>query len=574
MSKFFSNFKVSTKLLLGFSLLTLMTFAVGSLGLVNIIQLQALDQDLYTYQTLPLLELRVIHGAFEQNRATIRDVIFEEDISKVEAHLNNIDENRHQIALALETFSQSLLVEEEQVQFTYLVNVLENFHYHLDQIIELCRNGNKTFAYKVLSQDGPKLSENFSSAIENLSQIKEQIGQEVATSNKLRAEAATQQTIIFILITGALAISLGVAIARVISKPLAVLAKSADEIAQGNLTSQIPEEYRTTKDEVGHLGKVFHTMTASIRNLIHNVFEAAEVVASSSEELHASAAHVANVSSQIAGTVAATADGAQTQVTALAKAMVTVENMAKAVQQIVSNSLKATAVADEAAQASTFGSEKVDVVIKKMTDIKESVEHSAQMIAELDSRSNEIGQIVATISALSDQTNLLALNAAIEASRAGEEGRGFAVVAEEVRKLAEQSQLATKQIATLIHDIQTDTHKATTAMKKGTSEVQSGYEAVGEAGKAFINISELVQTVSEQIQEILPAVEGLAVDSRQVVDSVSAVEEISRQTSEQTHSISSASQEQSAAMEEVAASSDMLARLAERLQETVSKFKI
>ncbi|WP_018210959.1 methyl-accepting chemotaxis protein [Desulfitobacterium hafniense] len=572
--KAIANLKVSTKLVMSFCLLALITFAVGGLGVFNTLRLQEMDQELYTYQTLPLLELRVIHGSFEENRAYIRDIILEEDPAQIETHLKAIEQNRQIIDQALATFGQSLRTEEETLQFTYLDNVLENFDYHLDQVMELCRHGNKTFAYTVLAQDGPKLSANFSAAIDNLSLIKEQTGHEVAAANKARAESAFWQTIIFVLGAGVLAVVLGVTISRLISTPLSALAKAANEIASGNLVSQIPAKYRTAKDEIGQLGMVFQTMTENIRNLIHQVQESAGMVAASSEELNAGAGHAAEAGSQVAHAVSATADGAQVQVTALSETMATVENMAKVIEQIAANSTSATLIAEKAAQAAVQGSSKIDTVVVKMADIKQSVEHSALVVSELGTRSKEIDQIVSTISGLAAQTNLLALNAAIEAARAGEEGRGFSVVAEEVRKLAEQSQQAAKQIAVLIQSIQLDTQRAMTAMTEGTSEVQAGYAAVNEAGGVFADIAALVRTASDQIMEISAGVEGMSMDSHSMVNSVSKVEEISRQTSDQTQMVSAATQEQSSALTEIASSSGALAQLADQLQQAVSRFKI
>lgn len=572
--KTIANLKVSTKLVMSFCLLALITFAVGGLGVFNTLRLQEMDQELYTYQTLPLLELRVIHGSFEENRAYIRDIILEEDPAQIETHLKAIEQNRQIIDQALATFGQSLRTEEETLQFTYLDNVLENFDYHLDQVMELCRHGNKTFAYTVLAQDGPKLSANFSAAIDNLSLIKEQTGHEVAAANKARAESAFWQTIIFVLAAGVLAVVLGVTISRLISTPLSALAKAANEIASGNLVSQIPAKYRTAKDEIGQLGMVFQTMAENIRNLIHQVHESAGMVAASSEELSAGAGHAAEAGSQVAHAVSATADGAQVQVTALSETMATVENMAKVIEQIAANSTSATLIAEKAAQAAVQGSSKIDTVVVKMADIKQSVEHSASVVSELGTRSKEIDQIVSTISGLAAQTNLLALNAAIEAARAGEEGRGFSVVAEEVRKLAEQSQQAAKQIAVLIQSIQLDTQRAMTAMTEGTSEVQAGYAAVNEAGGVFADIAALVRTASDQIMEISAGVEGMSMDSHSMVNSVSKVGEISRQTSDQTQMVSAATQEQSSALTEIASSSGALAQLADQLQQAVSRFKI
>lgn len=574
MMKFFSDLKVSAKLLVSFSLLVVISFAVGGLGIFNILRLQQMDHELYVYQTLPLLELRVIHGAFEENRSYMRDLILEENPAKVDSYLKAMDENKEKIDQSLQTFSQSLLTREENKQFTYLVNVLENFGYHRDQVVELCRIGNKTYAYTVLSQDGPKLSANFSAAMDKLSQIKEQTGHVAAETNEARAESAIWQTGFFVLVAGILALALSITIARLISTPLAAVAAAANEIAGGNLTCEIPAKYRSSRDEIGRLGMVFNDMIENIRNLIQKVHESSEMVAASSEELSASAGDTAQVVGEVALTVGATAEGAQTQVDALAETMSAVEQMVTGVQQIASNSAQATEVAEKAANAALLGGQKVDLVINKMTNIKQSVEHSAAVVAELGSRSTEIDEIVTTISGLAEQTNLLALNAAIEAARAGEEGKGFAVVAEEVRKLAEQSHLAAKQIAALIQSIQSDTSKAVATMNEGTRKVQEGYEAVNEAGEAFASIVSLAQTVSEQIRKISRNIEGMALSSQSMVATVGKVEQISRQTSDQAQTVYAATEEQSSTIEEIAASCDMLAQLADQMQQAVRQFKV
>ncbi|MEW6622279.1 MAG: methyl-accepting chemotaxis protein [Bacillota bacterium] len=188
--------------------------------------------------------------------------------------------------------------------------------------------------------------------------------------------------------------------------------------------------------------------------------------------------------------------------------------------------------------------------------------------------SEKIGEIVNMINSIADQTNLLALNAAIEAARAGDAGRGFAVVAEEVRKLAEQSSDATKQIAVIIKENQRTIDNATLSTNEGVEGVKKGIDIVNKAGEKFEQIVEFVVQVSDQIREISAAIEQMASGSQEIVMSMEDVSKASKNVSDQIQSISSATEEQSASMEEIASTSQRLAKLAEEVQQAVDKFAL
>jgi len=346
----------------------------------------------------------------------------------------------------------------------------------------------------------------------------------------------------------------------------------ATKIADGDLT--LANLKIQSKDEVGRLARSFEQMTGKLRELMLQVSEATVQVAASSEELTAGAQQSAQAANQVAMVITSMAQGAEQQLSAIDTATAVIEQMSAGVQQVAANANVVASVADKSASAAMQGDKAIDAAMNQMGNIEKAVTGSAQLVTKLGDRSKEIGQIVDTIAGIAGQTNLLALNAAIEAARAGEQGRGFSVVAEEVRKLAEQSQEAAKQIGVLISEIQAETDHAVLAMNEGTCEVKVGAEVVNNAGQAFKEIVSLVGAVSSQIREISASIQQMASGSQQIVVSIREIDKVSKDAAAQTQVVSAATEEQSASMQQIAGSSQVLAKMAEDLQTAVRNFKI
>jgi methyl-accepting chemotaxis protein len=357
-----------------------------------------------------------------------------------------------------------------------------------------------------------------------------------------------------------------------IVRPIKELLKMTNQVAGGDL--RVTNLAFTSQDEVGQLAKSFALMAASLRSLIQQVQNNAHQVASLSEELTASAEQSAEAAQQVAGVINDVAQGAERQVLAINHTTAGVGRMANSIEKTTQNFNAISVTSTQMTKATLRGSTAVDTAVKQMDNIEKTVNNSAEVVAKLNERSQEIGQIVNTISGIAGQTNLLALNAAIEAARAGEQGCGFAVVAEEVRKLAEQSQDAAKQIATLIGDIQEDTVRAVSAMQSGMDEVKVGTNVVNTAGKAFGEITVLINQVLIQHEEISTSITQMMDDSQKITSAVQEIDGVSKEAFGQTQTVAAATQEQSASMEQIASSSRELAKMAQKQQDTISKFRI
>ena len=256
------------------------------------------------------------------------------------------------------------------------------------------------------------------------------------------------------------------------------------------------------KDELGKLGSSINMMLHNFRTLIKEVTDSIEHVASASEQLSASSEETTNATHQITAVIQEVASGSETQLHGAIESSKAIEEMSKDIQCITHTITKriddSTKMENEAEQ----GNQSILQAVQQMENITESFKISSNIVDQLTERSKEIGQIASLITNIADQTNLLALNAAIEAARAGEHGKGFAVVADEVRKLAEQTAVSSKQVSDLIDLIQKDSISSVQSMNTVSEEVDEGLKQIYEVGKAFKRILLATQNVAQQTNEV------------------------------------------------------------------------
>ncbi|MGO0060048.1 methyl-accepting chemotaxis protein [Brevibacillus fluminis] len=364
---------------------------------------------------------------------------------------------------------------------------------------------------------------------------------------------------------------LGWQMSRMITLPLGQLQKCMAQAERGDLS--VAGTYRS-KDEIGRLTNDFNSMVGGLRELIRGVSTHAISLSSSAEQLSASTGQTSEATHQIASSIQEVSHGADLQLRSVEEGVQAMEEIAIGIERVAQSAVTAAHTSKEANAEAAYGNETIRKVMEQMQRIQLTVDQSAGMTRQLGDKSQQIGQIVETIAEISAQTNLLALNAAIEAARAGEHGRGFSVVADEVRKLAEQSQVSADSIAGLVDVIRHEMNAAVTAMDKGYAEVSEGMSVVKEAGAAFEKITQRVDQVAMQMEEVSSASEQMAASTRQFADSVNYIEQIARGSLANAHAVAASSQEQLAAMEEVAASTESLNQMAQELHELTGRFKV
>ncbi len=316
-----------------------------------------------------------------------------------------------------------------------------------------------------------------------------------------------------------------------------------ERFAQGDLTVTV-EKMR--EDEVGKLFDGFNAAVGNLNRRLTEVNDSVEKAASASATISSSATQMAA--------------GAEEQSTQVGEVASAVEEISKAISENANNAQEAVTIANTSMEAAEKGGAIVQKTIHGMETISGVIRRSAETINTLGHSSSQIGEIISVINDIADQTNLLALNAAIEAARAGEQGRGFAVVADEVRKLAERTSKATKEISVMIRRIQEETQEAVKGIQTGADNVEKERVLAGEAGEALNDIVERVGRMVGVISSIATA------NSEQA----RASEDITRNI----NGISSVTDENAQAIDQIARSTNEVEQITGDLHSLVGKFKL
>ena len=314
------------------------------------------------------------------------------------------------------------------------------------------------------------------------------------------------------------------------------------QIARGDLTLR----GRVTTDALGNV-------VDSVNYMLDNFCKVLERVRKAAIDVQGGANEILIASEEMSS-------GALQQDQEITNTSSAVEQLTVSMKQVSNNAEASAEAARRALDAAEQGNRAVRDTLEGMQRIRSSVQATAKRIKNLGDRSLEISEIVKVINDITEQTNLLALNAAIEAARAGEAGRGFAVVADEVRKLAEHSRSATKDIAALIKAIQAETNDAVVVMEEGTKEVEVGARLADQAGRALDAISTVVRQSAELVQEISLASKQQVRGTEGVANAMQIISNITRQTSQGAR--------------QTARTVEQLVHMSEQLNEALSQFRV
>jgi methyl-accepting chemotaxis protein len=495
--KWYSNLKISVKLLSAFIIVAIIAGVIGAIGYVELRKIDDASTKLYEKITIPISDLGDISTAFQRQRVNSRDLIDATTMEEKQKFANRIKELREGNNKSVDAFEKTILTEDGKKLFADYKTLRAAYGAELDKVIALVMQGKNAEGAEVIKTTGAKASRDLQDQIDKLQEAKMKQAKITDDENGATAKAAGRLIIGFSIVGVILAIVFGVFIANIISTPLRQGVTFAQAVAAGDLTQTVKLDQT---DEIGQLATALNEMVAKLSSVVSDCLSAADNVASGSQELSATAQQLSQ--------------GATEQAASAEEISSSMEEMTSSIKQNSDNS-----------------SQTEKIAMKSASDAREG----GKAVTETVSAMKEIATKISIIEEIARQTNLLALNAAIEAARAGEHGKGFAVVASEVRKLAERSQAAAGEISTLSTRSVQVAEDAGAMLNKMVPDIQKTSELVQEISASSKEQDTGAEQISKAIQQLDSVIQQNASASEEMA---STSEELSGQAEQLKDTIS------------------------------------
>ncbi|MGO4272070.1 methyl-accepting chemotaxis protein, partial [Paenibacillus sp. TAF58] len=342
-------------------------------------------------------------------------------------------------------------------------------------------------------------------------------------------------------------------------------------MSSGDLTQTIPIK---TVDEFGQMGTNLNTMASNLKSILLQVSESAKRVSETSVLLSDNAEQSAKATEEIAQSIQEVAYGTHTQLSLTDEAVEETTDMFVNIKKIAQRIELASQSSNDALQTAIEGKAGIAEAIHQINLISRNSLDSVGIVRQLEEKSKKINHIMTLLSTIAKQTKMLALNTGIVASQAGANGKTFSVISREIYLLAENSTKSNQEIDTLVTEIQEDISKAVKAMEDGDSTVQEGKLLTKKAGDSFTNILQLIEVVSGQSDEMTNEIKMIQMNTHKMVENMEIVSNLYGDSASSTNHISATTEEQTAAIQEVASYSSELAHMAKVLQQSVASFKL
>jgi methyl-accepting chemotaxis protein len=574
---FFRNMKLASKI----SLLSLsFLIFLGIVGAAAIMQISAVHSnvmELNDSRLVPIVKIESIKSDIEYIRAQSNSLM---DAGDDDSKKEPIQEDIQARAAAVE---EKMAEFKNKTEYQTLMESFNNFIAGKDNFLTvkgvgtgIALNSQQQSTTGAAPEEMLKYDAARKTIIEALNKVVDkQVADAKVTYDNSKTTYRNTKIVVgaLIALSSVIIILISIVIIRAIIVPVNNVTRKLKEIANngGDLTQRISYN---SKDEIGQLSSSFDLFAEKLHSIIMEVASSAETIAASTQELRAATGATTQGLEEIANTVVEIASGSSDGASVAEETNDSLVEAAKFSEATLVATRSTNENSKKAKDAAESGEQKISEVVSSITEIAASSKEVSGMISDLDESSKRIGEIIKIITSISEQTNLLALNAAIEAARAGEAGRGFNVVADEIRKLADESNSAAREISELVKDNQFKSAAAVSSVGEVEEKVAIGVNKASEVSTSIQSIIRNIQDIAEQIEQIDDANEKQAESSKEMEKAISSIAAASSQIAGGTENISASIEEQLSTMTEIESTTEQLSDMASRLRDLTSGFKL
>ncbi|MNW35372.1 putative methyl-accepting chemotaxis protein YoaH [compost metagenome] len=598
--KMIQNMKIASKIRLLSISFFIFLIVIGTAGIAQIYSVNAKLEELNNSRLIPIVELEQIKSDMESTRSLANSYMDASDDTERSTIQEELKAYQSSIKNGLSPFS-------DEAEVNNVLTLFDTYSSALEQFVERFSSGKDNLGAQPPAEpaaqanpaenkgDNSGTGENNPSAPQNggptematLDQSKNdliksmdawidkhiQAAQHTYEDSKVVYKTTTVSFIVLLLISALVTIILSIFITRTVVNPVAKVTAKLKEISQnnGDLTGRIDYD---SKDELGELSSSFDAFIAKLQAMISEIITSTGTIYTSSEILSEVTSNTTASLQSVSTTISEIAEATIENAAVAEETTASLTEMAKFSESTAVASKRTADTSKKVKEAAQSGAARIEDITSSMNDIDFASQSVSETIYQLNESSKTIGDISSLISGISAQTNLLALNAAIEAARAGEAGRGFSVVADEIRKLADESNVAAQEIARMVSENQEKSITAVKSTKEVTDKIQLGVQKSAEAKDSIVHILDSIGTIVTQIDQIDYDNEQQANSSREMEQALQNIAESTNDIASGTEQINASIQEQLSTMNEIDHTADSLSQMAKKLREMTGGFRV
>ncbi len=556
---------IKGKILVAFSLIISLCIILGAFSIYSSNKSLVHSQNIIEKELPLLIESEKLLYNLSQRTAFARAYILYGDESYKEKFLQYSDDSKdiQEKLLSLNDSEETKELVDKSVDWRTMI---------VERVFTQYEKGNPERAKEILKNEVAPISNNIMEGFKGLASEQEDLIQASGETVMASGKSVKVTSIIISIAAVIIGILLAIVTAHLITAPLLKIRDRMKSVAAGELDHEPLE--RKSNDEIGELTESSNQMQKNLRDTIEKTLAVSESVSNQSQSLTQSAYEGQQGSKQIATTMYELSEGSESQANRATEMVRMMEDFTAKIERA---HLDGAAVFMSSSEIHTLTKEGTILMrssVQQMKTVDSIVKHAVEQVKGLDSRSQEISQLVQVIKDISNQTNLLALNAAIEAARAGEHGKGFAVVADEVRKLAEEVTHSVGDITEIVDTIQTDSKNVVISLEEGYSQVDEGTKQIILTGQTFDTINHSVDEMSTKIQHITDELNYISTNSKNINLAIEDIAAVSEESAAGIEQVSASAQQSSSAMDEINHHAGELESSAAQLIEQVKKFRI